>query len=61
MTKRKVLLTAALLFGGHAHVGQEDKLYYRRGRVNRQHLTERIVRIIREMNMETATAAEDPP
>jgi len=50
---------AALLLGGHARVGLEDNLYYRHGELaTNLQLTERIVRIIRELDMEPATAAE---
>ncbi|AUL46545.1 3-keto-5-aminohexanoate cleavage protein [Bordetella trematum] len=49
----------ALLLGGHARVGLEDNLYYRQGELaTNVQLTERIVRIIREMDMEPATPAE---
>lgn len=49
----------ALLLGGHARVGLEDNLYYRHGELaTNVQLTERIVRIIREMDMEPATPAE---
>lgn len=49
----------SLLLGGHARVGLEDNLYYRQGELaTNVQLTERIVRIIREMDMEPATAAE---
>jgi 3-keto-5-aminohexanoate cleavage enzyme len=50
---------AALLLGGHARVGLEDNLYYRHGELaSNVQLIERIVRIIREMDMEPATPAE---
>ena len=50
---------AALLLGGHARVGLEDNLYYRQGELaTNVQLTERIVRIIREMDMEPATPQE---
>jgi len=49
----------ALLLGGHARVGLEDNLYYRHGELaTNVQLTERIVRVIREMDMEPATPAE---
>jgi 3-keto-5-aminohexanoate cleavage enzyme len=49
----------ALLLGGHARVGLEDNLYYRQAELaTNVQLTERIVRIIREMGKEPATAAE---
>lgn len=50
---------SALLLGGHARVGLEDNLYYRQGELaTNVQLTERIVRIIREMDMEPATPQE---
>ena len=50
---------SALLLGGHARVGLEDNLYYRHGELaTNLQLTERIVRILREMDMEPATPAE---
>lgn len=50
---------SALLLGGHARVGLEDNLYYRQGELaTNVQLTERIVRIMREMDMEPATPAE---
>jgi 3-keto-5-aminohexanoate cleavage enzyme len=50
---------SALLLGGHARVGLEDNLYYRHGDLaTNVQLTERIVRIIREMDMEPATPSE---
>lgn len=49
----------ALLLGGHARVGLEDNLYFRHGELaTNVQLTERIVRVIREMDMEPATPAE---
>ncbi|CAG4883882.1 3-keto-5-aminohexanoate cleavage enzyme [Georgfuchsia toluolica] len=49
----------SLLLGGHARVGLEDNLYYSDGVLaTNVQLTERIVRIIREMGMEPATAVE---
>jgi len=50
---------SALLLGGHARVGLEDNLYYRQGELaTNLQLTERIVRILGEMDMEPATPAE---
>jgi uncharacterized protein (DUF849 family) len=50
---------SALLLGGHARVGLEDNLYYRQGELaTNLQLTERIVRVMREMDMEPATPAE---
>jgi 3-keto-5-aminohexanoate cleavage enzyme len=49
----------ALLLGGHARVGLEDNLYFRQGELaTNVQLTERIIRVIREMEMEPATPAE---
>ncbi|HJP68856.1 MAG TPA: 3-keto-5-aminohexanoate cleavage protein [Sphingomicrobium sp.] len=51
--------THALLLGGHVRVGLEDNLYYSPGRLAKnEELVERQVRIIRELGMEPATAAE---
>jgi len=50
---------AALLLGGHARVGLEDNLYYRHGELaTNVQLTERVVRLIRELDMEPATPTE---
>jgi len=50
---------AALLLGGHARVGLEDNLYFRQGELaTNVQLTERIVRVIRELDMEPATPEE---
>jgi 3-keto-5-aminohexanoate cleavage enzyme len=54
------LTTFAILMGGHARVGLEDNLYYRRGeklRSNSQ-VVERTVRIAQELNREVATPAQ---
>jgi 3-keto-5-aminohexanoate cleavage enzyme len=49
----------SLILGGHARVGLEDNVYYERGRLaTNVELVERMVRIIRELNMEPATPAE---
>jgi len=49
----------ALLLGGHARVGLEDNLYFRQGELaTNMQLTERIVNIMRAMEMEPATPAE---
>ncbi len=49
----------SLLLGGHVRVGLEDNLYFARGELaSNVQLTERIVRIIRELGMEPATPAE---
>lgn len=50
---------ASLLLGGHARVGLEDNLYLRHGELaTNLQLTERIVRVIRELDMEPATPTE---
>jgi uncharacterized protein (DUF849 family) len=49
----------ALLLGGHVRVGLEDNLYYRQGELaTNVQLTERVVRLVREMGFEPATPAE---
>jgi uncharacterized protein (DUF849 family) len=49
----------SLLLGGHARVGLEDNLYFAKGELGtNMQLTERIVRIIRDLGMEPATPAE---
>jgi uncharacterized protein (DUF849 family) len=49
----------ALLLGGHVRVGLEDNLYYGPGELTtNQMLTERAVRLVREMGYEPATPAE---
>ena len=49
----------SLLLGGHVRVGLEDNLYYAKGELaSNVQLTERIVRIIRDLGMEPATPAE---
>lgn len=51
--------THALLLGGHIRVGLEDNLYYAPGELGSNvRFVERAVRIIRELGMEPATAAE---
>ena len=48
-----------LLLGGHVRVGLEDNLFYERGvPATNVQLVERLVRIMREMGMEPATATE---
>ncbi len=50
---------SALLLGGHARVGLEDNFYYRHGELaTNLQLTERIVRVLHEMDLEPATPAE---
>lgn len=49
----------SLILGGHARVGLEDNIYYERGRLaTNVELVERMVRIIRELNLEVATPSE---
>ncbi|CAM5202450.1 hypothetical protein CDEF62S_02626 [Castellaniella defragrans] len=49
----------SLLLGGHVRVGLEDNFYYRQGELaTNVQLTERIVRMLREMDYEPATPAE---
>lgn len=49
----------ALLLGGHVRVGLEDNLYYSAGRkATNIELTERAVRIVRELGYELASPAE---
>jgi 3-keto-5-aminohexanoate cleavage enzyme len=51
--------THAILLGGHVRVGLEDNNYYARGELaTNEQLVERVVRIIRELGHEPATAAE---
>jgi 3-keto-5-aminohexanoate cleavage enzyme len=49
----------SLVLGGQARVGLEDNVYYSRGRLaTNLELVERMVRILREVNLEPATPAE---
>ena len=51
------MVALAILMGGHARVGMEDNIYFRRGeklKSNAQ-MVERIVRIAHELNREIAT------
>ena len=49
----------SLLLGGHVRVGLEDNLYYGPGELTtNQKLTERVVRLVREMGFEPATPRE---
>lgn len=49
----------SLLLGGHVRVGLEDNLYYERGVLaTNVQLVERLVRLVREMGYEPATAEE---
>lgn len=51
------LTTLAILMGGHARVGLEDNIYYRRGEKAKSNaqLVERTARIAHELNREVAT------
>jgi 3-keto-5-aminohexanoate cleavage enzyme len=49
----------SLLLGGHVRVGLEDNLYYKQGELaTNVQLVERLVRMVREMGYEPATAIE---
>lgn len=49
----------SLILGGQARVGLEDNIYYSRGRLaTNLELVERMVRILREVNLEPATPTE---
>ena len=49
----------SVLLGGHARTGLEDNLYYAQGELaTNQRLTERLVRIVRDLGFEPATPAE---
>ena len=49
----------SLLLGGHVRVGLEDNLYYSQGELaTNLQLTERVVRLVREMGFEPATPEE---
>jgi len=49
----------SLLLGGHVRVGLEDNLYYRQGELaTNAQLTERMVRVLRELGFEPATPHE---
>jgi 3-keto-5-aminohexanoate cleavage enzyme len=49
----------SLLLGGHVRTGLEDNLYLQRGELaTNQQLTERVVRLVREMGYEPATPAQ---
>lgn len=53
-------VTYGMLKGGNVRVGMEDNVYYSHGQLatSNAQLVERMVRIIREMDMEVATPAE---
>jgi uncharacterized protein (DUF849 family) len=49
----------SLILGGQARVGLEDNIYYSRGRLaTNLELVERMVRILRDLNLEPATPTE---
>ena len=50
----------AILTGGHARVGLEDNIYYRRGELaaSNAQLVERVVRLARELGREIASPGE---
>ncbi len=49
----------AILCGGHVRVGLEDNMYYERGKLaTNLQLTQRLVRQVRDMNLEPATPSE---
>jgi 3-keto-5-aminohexanoate cleavage enzyme len=54
------MTTLAILMGGHARVGMEDNVYYRRGEKLKSNAqaVERTVRIAHELNREIATCAQ---
>ncbi len=54
------MTTLAILMGGHARVGMEDNIYYRRGEKLKSNAqaVERTVRIAHELNREIATCAQ---
>jgi 3-keto-5-aminohexanoate cleavage enzyme len=53
------MTTLAMLMGGHARVGLEDNVYYRRGeRATNAQLVARTARIAHELNRDVATPAQ---
>jgi 3-keto-5-aminohexanoate cleavage enzyme len=54
------LATLAVLLGGHARVGFEDNIYYRKGELatSNAQLVERVARISRELDRAVATPDE---
>ena len=54
------MTTLAIMLGGHARVGLEDNVYYRRGELAKSNaqLVERAVRIAHEFNRDIATPAQ---
>lgn len=58
-TAQLPIVANSLLLGGHVRVGLEDNLYYAQGQLaTNVQLTERAVRIIRELGYEPATPTE---
>jgi 3-keto-5-aminohexanoate cleavage enzyme len=54
------MATLAIVMGGHARVGLEDNIYYRRGELatGNDQLVERVVRLASELDREVASPAE---
>ncbi len=54
------MTTLAILLGGHARVGMEDNIYYRKGKrlESNAQVVKRTVRIAHELNREIATPAQ---
>ena len=54
------LTTLAILMGGHARVGLEDNIYFRRGQLLKSNaqVVQRTVRLAHELNREVATCAQ---
>ena len=54
------MATLAILMGGHARVGLEDNIYYRRGELatSNAQLVERVVRLAGELGRPVASAAD---
>lgn len=54
------MTTMSILTGGHARVGFEDNIYYRKGELAKSNaqLVERVVRIAKELDREIATPAQ---
>lgn len=54
-----IMNTHAILMGGHARVGLEDNIYYRKGELaTNEQLVERMVRLARELGREVASPEE---
>ncbi len=54
------MATMALVMGGHARVGLEDNIYYRKGELatSNAQLVERVVRLAGELDRDVASPAE---